>query len=200
MLCYSTTSKQKLRKFLWRIKNGFRRNPSPTSQILTICRIFEGARAKNLKATRLFVDFSKAFNSLHRRKMEQILLEYSLSRKTVTAIMMLNKNTKMKVRSLNGTDFFDIVIGVLQGDTLAPYLFIICLDYVLRTPIVLMKENGLILKKVRSRRYPAQTITNTDYADDIALLANTPTQAESLLQSLDHWPPCECWQNGVHVF
>ena len=29
------------------------------------------------------------------------------------------------------TDYFDIVAGVLQGDTLAPYLFIICLEYVL---------------------------------------------------------------------
>ena len=33
------------------------------------------------------------------------------------------------------TDYFNIVAGVLQGDTLAPYLFIICLDYLLRTSI-----------------------------------------------------------------
>ena len=33
------------------------------------------------------------------------------------------------------TEYFDIVAGVLQVDTLAPYLFIICLDYVLRTSI-----------------------------------------------------------------
>ena len=30
------------------------------------------------------------------------------------------------------TDFFDIVAGVLQEDTLAQFLFIIWLDYVLR--------------------------------------------------------------------
>ena len=48
-----------------------------------------------------------------------------------------------------------------------------------------MKENGFTLKKIRSRRYPAETITDKDYADDIALLANTPTQAESLLHSLE---------------
>ena len=42
----------------------------------------------------------------------------------------------MKVRSPDGdTEYFDIVAGVLQGDTLAPYLFIICLDYVHRTSI-----------------------------------------------------------------
>ena len=48
-----------------------------------------------------------------------------------------------------------------------------------------MKENGFTLKKDRSRRYPVRTITDADYADDIALLANTPAQAESLLHSLE---------------
>ena len=42
-----------------------------------------------------------------------------------------------------------------------------------------------MLTKKRSRRYPAKTITDADYADDIALLANTPNKAETLLHSLD---------------
>ena len=79
----------------------------------------------------------------------------------------------------------DIVAGVLQGDTLAPYLFIICLDYVLWTSVDLIKENGFTLAKERSKRYPTQTITDMDYADDISLLANTPIQAKSLLHSLE---------------
>ena len=48
-----------------------------------------------------------------------------------------------------------------------------------------MKENSFTLKKARSRRYPAQTITDVDYADNIAHLANTPNLAESLLHSLE---------------
>ena len=41
------------------------------------------------------------------------------------------------------------------------------------------------LQKARSRRYPVETDTDyINYADDLALLANTPTQAESLLYSL----------------
>ena len=83
------------------------------------------------------------------------------------------------------TDFFDIVAGVLQGDTLVPYSFMICPDYELPTLIDLMKENGFTLGKTRSRRYPAHTMTDTDYTDDIALLANPPTQTESLLYSLE---------------
>ena len=37
----------------------------------------------------------------------------------------------------------------------------------------------------KSRRYPVQTITDADYADEIALLANAPAQAEILLYSLE---------------
>ena len=83
------------------------------------------------------------------------------------------------------TEYFDIVAGVLQGDTLAPYLFIICLDYVLRTSIDKIRENGFVPKKKRNRRYSAKTITDADYADDIAILANTSNQAETLLHSLE---------------
>ena len=173
-------------KILGKNQNGFRRNRSTTSQILTIRRILEGVRAKNLQATWLFVDFTKAFDSIPRGKMEPILLAYGLPEETVAAIMILSRNTKVKVRSPDGdTEYFDIVAGVLQGDTLAPYLFIICLDYILRTSINNITENGFELIKKRSRRYPAKTITDADYADDVALLANTPNQAETLLHSLE---------------
>ena len=167
-------------------QNGFRRNRSMTSQILTICRILEGIQAKNLQATILFVDFTKAFNSIHRGKMEQILLAYGLPKETVAAITILYRNTKAKVCSPDeDMEYFNIVAGVLQGDTLAPYLFIICLDYMLRTSIDKIRENDFELTKKRSRRYPAKTITDTNYADDIAVQANTPNQAEILLHSLE---------------
>ena len=127
-----------------------------------------------------------AFDTIHRVKMEQIFFAYSPPKETVAAIMMLYRDIKVKVRSPDrDTDYFDIVAGVLQRDTLAPYLFIICLDYILRTSIDKIKENGFKLTKERSRRYPAKTITNTDYTDDIALLANVPAQAKTLQHSLE---------------
>ena len=48
-----------------------------------------------------------------------------------------------------------------------------------------MTENGFKLTKERSRRYSEPTITEADYTDDIALLANAPTQVETLLNSLE---------------
>ena len=167
-------------------QNGFRRNRTTTSQILTIRRILEGVRAKNLPATILFVDFTKAFDSIHRGKMEQILLAYALPKETVAGIMILYRNIKVKVRSSDGdTDYFDIVAGVLQGHTLALYFFIVCLDYELRTSIDKIKENSFKLTKERSRRYPAKTITDADDADDVAILANAPVPAETLQHSLE---------------
>ena len=101
MLDYATAENPKLTTYLGRTKTA-----STTSQILTIRRILEGVRSKNLQATILFVDFAKAFDSIHRGKMEQILLAYGLPKETVAAIMMLYRNTKVKVRSLDGdTDY-----------------------------------------------------------------------------------------------
>ena len=152
---------------------------------MTIRSILEGVRAKNLRAIILFVDFTKAFDSILRGKMEQILLAYGIPKKTVAAITILYRNTKVKVRSLDAdTEYFDIVAGVLKGDTLAPYLFIICLEYVFRRSIDKIKENGFEMTKKRNRRYSAKTITDADYADDIVILANTPNQAETQLHSL----------------
>lgn len=118
--------------------------------------------------------------------MQEILLAYGIPEETVAAIMMLYKNTRSMVRSPDGdTDFFDIIAGVLQGDTLAPYLFIICLDYVLRKALDQNPELGFTLKEKRSRRYPAETITDVDYADDLAVLTDNIQDAMSLLHKIE---------------
>ena len=114
-------------------QNGFRQNRSTRGQILTIRRIIEGVRSKNLHETLLFIDFAKAFDSIHCGKMKNILSAYGIPTETVEAIMILYRETRSMVRSPDGdTPYFEITTGVLQGDTLAPFLFIICLDYVLR--------------------------------------------------------------------
>ena len=78
---------------------------------------------KNLEATLLFANFSKAFDFIHKAKLEQILLTDGFPKVTVSFIMILYKDTKEMVCSFNGgTDFFDIIIETLQRDTLAPYV------------------------------------------------------------------------------
>ena len=88
-----------------------------------------------------------------------LICVYGIPKETVAAITILYRNTKVKVRLPDGdTEYFNIVAEVLQGDTLAPYPFIICLYYVLRTSIDKIRENGFELTKKRSRRYPAKQL------------------------------------------
>ena len=99
--------------------------------------------------------------------------------------MMLYRNTYVKARFPDGDRLLRYCSRCTAGDILAPYLFIICLDNELRTSIDKMKENGFKLTIERSRRYFVQIITEADYAVDIALLANTTAQAETLLDSVE---------------
>ena len=82
MLCFLTLSNLKIEKFLRKNLKGFWRNQSTTSQILTICLIIGGVHAKNPKATLVFVDFSKAFDSIQRDNMAQIQLVYDFPKET----------------------------------------------------------------------------------------------------------------------
>ena len=125
-------------KFEWFSKKS---ESTTTSQILTIPRIIEGVSAKNLEITQLLVDFFKGFDSMHSGKIVQMLVVYGLPEETVTSIMIFYKETKAVVRlSDGGTDFFDIIAGVLREDSFIPYLFIIYLDYCYIT--LLMNING----------------------------------------------------------
>ena len=72
----------------------------------------------------------------------------------------------------------------MQGDTLALYLFIIVLDYVQRN-LDQNKNLSFILRKQLSRRYPAEMLTDADFADDLALLLGKIGNAERLLKILE---------------
>ena len=86
---------------------------------------------------------------------EQILLAYGLPKETVTAIMMLYSNTNVKVRSTDGvTDFFDIA----AGETLASYVLIININYIVRMSRDLIKENGFTLKKQKGDDTPQKQL------------------------------------------
>ena len=114
--------------------------------------------------------------------MKEILLKYGIPEETVCTIMMLYNNTRSMVRSPDGdTPYFEITTGVLQGDTLAPFLFIICLDYILKTSLDNNRELGFTLTERKGSQYPAEKITDTDYADDIAVTSNTLKDANTLL-------------------
>ena len=93
------------------------------------------------------------------------------------------------------TDFFEILAGVLQGDTLAPFLFIVSLDYSLRQSTIEPETTGFDLTTRQSSRNPTTYITDADFADDIALLSNTLKQSQLLLQRVES----SAREVGLHV-
>ena len=176
----------KLDNILRKNQNDFRRNRSTTSQILTIRRILEGVRAKNPRGNNIIC---RLYQGLWLRSQRKDGANSTRQRPTKRNHCSHN-DAILKHKSKSpfpdkDTDYFDIVAGVLQWDTLAPYLFNICLDCVLRTSIdKILKKNDFKQKKERSRKFPAKTVTDVNYADDIALLSDAPAQAETLLHSL----------------
>ena len=149
-----------------------------------------------MEAALTFIDFRKAFDSVVRVKMFQILEACGIPSDVIAAIRIMYENTSAVVLTPEGeNDQFMIVTGVLEGYPLAPFLFIICLDYALRTAI--SDSDGLMLKHRRSRHYPAETLADLDYADDIALLERPSQPCTKGL------PGCgfilKCTKNQVHA-
>ena len=186
-----------LEPFLRGNQAGFRPGKSTTSQILGLRRILEGVRQKDLPAVLVFVDFCKAFDSINHATMFEILRAYGIPPNLLDAIKLTYNNLRARIKTTEGnTDYFRMFAGVMQGDTLAPYLFVIVLDYAMRKAIT-GRENelGLTLQHRQSSRFPEQSICDLDFADDIVLLSNEIEQARKLLQSVQR----ECRSVGLEL-
>ena len=168
-------------------QNGFRPGRSTTTHILAIRRLIEEVRSKNLKAVIVFIDFKKAFDSVHRVKMLKILKAYGIPDRLIGAIGLMYEGTQARVITPDGeTEFFSILARVLQGDTLAPYLFAIILDYAMRKATGGKEEElGFTLYRRRSRRHEPVILTGTDFADDIATISEETEQAQNMLRNIE---------------
>ena len=111
---------------------GFRPGRSTTEQVNALRRIIEGAKRKNLALVIVFLEIKKAFDSISRPAMFEILRLYGISEIIVNAISQLYTNSKgMVSENGNCSESFEINTSVLQGDVLAPFLFVIVIDFIL---------------------------------------------------------------------
>ena len=111
-----------------------------------------------------------------------ILRHYGIPAKVVDAIARMYCESKGAVLvGGKSSEPFDITTGVLQGDVLAPFLFIIVMDYVMSRS----EQNFGFVYQPRtgtsSRGMPEKRINDQDYADDEALLENTIARANEQL-------------------
>jgi hypothetical protein len=116
---------------------------------------------KESKCVAIFVDFCKAFDSINWTQMEAILLAYQIPQELVSAIMTIYNGAKAGLLNTEGKleedNTFKLNVGVLQGDTLAPYLFIIVMDFVLKSSmedelgICLSAESGTARTRIKAK-------------------------------------------------
>ena len=116
-----------------------------------------------------------------------ILKAYGIPEELVTAISIMYEDTTTNVITPDReTETFNILAGVLQGDTLAPYLCVIVIDYVMRTDLLGREDKlGFQLRKRKSRRVPPNTITYMDFADDIVLVSEGIKEAQEILYRVE---------------
>jgi hypothetical protein len=114
-------------------QHGFCHNKSTTNQIFYIWQLVDKKWEYNGTVHQLFIDFKKAYDSVKREVLYNILLEFGIPKKLVKVIKMCLIETYSTVsigKLLSNT--VPIQNGLKQGDALSPLLFNFALEYTIR--------------------------------------------------------------------
>jgi Reverse transcriptase (RNA-dependent DNA polymerase) len=118
-------------------------------------------------------------------------MSHNVPEELAEAVMSMYYGAEAKVKYSNDqfTNFIDLTFGVLQGDTSAPYLFVIVVDYVIMRVALADQSLGLkITNKVGTTtriKIPTKYITDLDFADDIMLISDDAINSQKQLESVD---------------
>ena len=170
-------------------QHGFRRGRCTLEPILILRRLIEIFRQRKgtARLVAVFIDFTKAFDSIHRARMFAILAAYGVPDELIRAIRCLYTGTTCFVQTTDGNSApFTVETGVLQGDTLAPFLFILVMDYALRQAFPPGQEcsDGRTFRPA-GIRLGSSWLTETAFADDVALLGMSVRIAEEMVAHLE---------------
>merc|ERR1712121_423716 len=110
--------------------------------IFIIRQLKEKYQEKKLKLYHVFVDLEKAFDRVPREVIRWALRRQKVPERLINLIMALFHDTKSRVKTLAGiSEDFDIEVGVHQGSSISPLLFIIVMEEV--TKKVERKASGI---------------------------------------------------------
>ena len=125
-----------------------------------------------------FVDFEKAFDSVHRETLWKLLKICGIPDKLVNMIKTMYRNSKCAVIDrIETSQWFDVKSGVKQGCVISGLLFLIVMDWIM-TKTVENDNNGI-------RWNFATVLEDIDFADDLALLSSTKTHIQKKVDRLN---------------
>ncbi len=174
---------------------GFRKDRGTVDMIFTTRQLQEKCREQNKNLFMAFIDLSKAFDTISRETMWEILRKCGCPPKFIAITRQFHDGMMARV-SVGGNESepFSVSTGVRQGCVLAPVLFnifLICVTSILRRDI--QNRAGVTLdyrldgSLFNIRRLQASTkvteehILELQYADDCALVAHTPDALQAAL-------------------
>ena len=124
-----------------------------------------------------FIDFEKAFDSLHRASLWKILRHCGIPQKLVNIIQSLYENFECRVIYNNKlTEPFRVNTGVRQGCILSPMLFTLAVDWLLRR-VTEEKRQGIQWNLT-------SVLEDLDYADDVGLLSHRHQDIQQKIERL----------------
>lgn len=149
---------------------GFVKGRSTTDQIFILKQAISKYWEYNKEFHGIFIDFSKAYDSLDRAKIWDKMKKFGVPRKLINLIKMTIEGSRCKVK-IDGTmsESFEVKTGVRQGDGLSPILFNIAIEDA--------------LQKVRRTNKGLKIGTNLNilaFADDVAILCEKKDDLKNL--------------------
>ena len=183
-----------IEKILPESQTGFRTNRGTVDSIFSIRQLQEKVKEQQSKLYVAFIDLTKAFDSVNRDALWAIMKKFGVPIKFLTVCKSLHNNNKSRV-SYHGSlsDPFLTNTGVRQGCVLAPLLFNIFMAALSIIVDSKLQERGLDIRyrydgglfniKRLSAKTRTRFITELQYADDCALVANTLQQLQEMLNT-----------------
>jgi len=125
-----------------------------------------------------FIDFKKAFDSVHRPSLWWILKKYGIPEDIITIIQNLYEGGESSVKWMGSVgDWFTVMTGVRQGCILSPLLFAIVIDWIMRKTLTSWDVG---LEWTNGKR-----LCDLDYADDIVLLDSSIERMRKLIGGVE---------------
>ena len=132
---------------------GYRQGRNTTEQIFVLRNIIEQVIERNSNLYICFVDFEKAFDSVHRETLWKLLKIYGIPDKLVNMIKAMYRNSKCAViDGIETSQWFDVKSGVKQGCVMSGLLFLKVMDWIM-TKTLENDNNGIRWNFTTIRRH-----------------------------------------------